>query len=421
MKFHQLTARERQKRLEEASPLSKEDCAALANDPPVPVEVAEQLIENAVGYMQLPLGIADHLVIDGRKVLVPMAVEETSILAAVSSTAKWLNESGGTVTTAMKGNLIIGQIQIAKLSTPTESLARLSANRERLITRANDFVSGLVARGGGVRDIQLRVIAREDCDAQMLVIHVLCDPKDAMGANVINQVCEGLKPEVEALTGEKVAICILSNLVDDKLATAEVRVPGIAAELGEGIQEASLFAEHDPYRAATHNKGVMNGIDPILIATGNDWRAVEAGAHAYSARSGRYKPLTVWRYDAGTLRGTIELPMAVGVVGGMTAIHPQARASLKLLGIEHAEDLGRICAAVGLVQNLGALKALTTVGIVRGHMQLHAKNLALAAGATLEESDDVAAELKEVLRVQKRINASHAKEAIERVRGRKSK
>lgn len=419
MKFHQLSTNERLRRIVAESDLTASECAALSNASPLPVEIAEQLIENAVGYFQLPLGVATHLVIDGRKLLVPMAVEETSIIAAVSSTAKWVGELGGTVTTKMKGNLIIGQIQIAKLARPEASVARLQDNKAQLVERANYFAPGLVARGGGIRDIQFRIIPREDCVAQMLVIHVLCDPKDAMGANVINQVCEGLKPEIEALTGEKVAICILSNLVDEKLATAEVRVPGIAQELGEGIQEASLFAEHDPYRAATHNKGVMNGIDPIMLATGNDWRAVEAGAHAYASRDGRYKPLTLWRYAEGTLRGTIELPMAVGTVGGMTAIHPQARAALKLLRVERAEDLGRICAAVGLVQNLGALRALTTVGIVRGHMQLHAKNLALAAGATLDESDDVATELKHVLLREKRISTADAREAIQRVRERR--
>ena len=255
----------------------------------------------------------------------------------------------------------------------------------------------------------------------MLVIHILCDPKDAMGANVINQVCEGLKPEIEALTEEKVGLCILSNLVDQKLAVAVVHLPGVDAELGEGIQEASLFAEHDPYRAATHNKGVMNGIDPILLATGNDWRAVEAGVHAFAARSGHYSPITIWRYAEGTLSGRIEIPMAVGIVGGVTTIHPQARASLKLLGVKHAEDLARTCAAVGLVQNLGALKALTTVGIVRGHMQLHAQNLALAAGAQAHESEEVVLELRETLRIEKRINATHARAAIEKVRERNRK
>ena len=421
MKFHELTARQRLQRIREEASLEEEACNALANEPPMSVDIAEQLIENAVGYFQIPLGVAHHLEIDGRKILVPMAVEETSIIAAVSATAKWIRENGGSVLTESKGNLIIGQIQIAKLQRPAESVAILEANRTKFIDRANQLVPSLVARGGGVKDIVCRIIPREDCDAQMLVLHILCDPQDAMGANVINQVCEGLKPEIEAITGEKVALCILSNLVDQKLAIAHVRLPGVPADLGEGIQEASLFAEHDPYRAATHNKGVMNGIDPILLATGNDWRAVEAGVHAFASRSGRYKPVTRWRYNEGTLVGIIEIPMAVGIVGGVTTIHPQARASLKLLGVTRADELARICAAVGLVQNLGALKALTTVGIVRGHMQLHAKNLALAAGAELHESDEVAFELREVLRTEKRINVTHARAAIEKVRQRHRK
>lgn len=420
-KFHQLSIPERLAQIHLESTLDESDCHALANEPPLAPAVAEQLIENALGYFQIPLGVARNLEIDGRKVLVPMAVEETSIIAAVSATGKWIQESGGTIATSTKGCLIIGQIQIAKLTRPAESLAILESERPNLIELANVFVPGLVARGGGVTDIQLRVIPRRDCEATMLVIHILCDPKDAMGANVINQVCEGLKPKIESLTGEKVGLCILSNLVDQKLAVAEVRVPGVEAALGEGIQEASLFAEHDPYRAATHNKGVMNGIDPILLATGNDWRAVEAGVHAFAARSGHYSPITIWRYEAGTLSGRIEIPMAVGIVGGVTIIHPQARASLKLMGVKHAEGLARTCAAVGLVQNLGALKALTTVGIVQGHMQLHAQNLALAAGAQLHESEEVVLELRETLRVEKRINATHARDAVEKVRARRRK
>jgi hydroxymethylglutaryl-CoA reductase len=250
----------------------------------------------------------------------------------------------------------------------------------------------------------------------MLVIHLLCDPRDAMGANLINQVCEALKPEIEDLTHERVGLCILSNLVDSKLVAAEVVLRNVDPKVGAGIEEAALFAKADPYRAATHNKGVLNGIDPILIATGNDWRAVEAGVHAYAARSGKYQPVTDWKMEGSDLVGRIEVPMAVGTVGGVTKVHPTARVALKMLQVESAEGLARICGAVGLVQNLGALRALATVGIVKGHMQLHASNLAIAAGAEVHEIAEVRARLSEILKVEKRINLSHAREILEAIR-----
>jgi hydroxymethylglutaryl-CoA reductase len=250
----------------------------------------------------------------------------------------------------------------------------------------------------------------------MLVLHVLCDPCDAMGANLINQVCEALKPRVEELTGERVGLCILSNLVDGKLVAAEVMIRNVDPVVGRGIQEASLFAKADPYRAATHNKGVLNGIDPVLIATGNDWRAVEAGIHAYAARSGKYQPVTDWYMEGADLVGRIEVPLAVGTCGGMTRIHPTARVALRMMKVSKSEDLARICAAVGLVQNLGALKALATVGIVKGHMQLHAANLAIAAGAEIHEIARVRDRLAQVLQVEKTINLSRAREILESIR-----
>jgi hydroxymethylglutaryl-CoA reductase len=250
----------------------------------------------------------------------------------------------------------------------------------------------------------------------MLVLHILCDPCDAMGANLINQVCEALKPRIESLTAERVGLCILSNLVDGKLAGAEVIIRNVDSVVGRGVEEATLFAKADPYRATTHNKGVLNGIDPILIATGNDWRAVEAGIHAYASRSGRYMPITDWKMEGSDLIGRIEIPMAVGTVGGVTRIHPTAAVALKILQVKSAEELAQICAAVGLVQNLGALRALATVGIVKGHMQLHAANLAIAAGAEVHEIAEVRRRLAEVLRVEKRINLSRAKEILEAVR-----
>jgi hydroxymethylglutaryl-CoA reductase len=237
-----------------------------------------------------------------------------------------------------------------------------------------------------------------------------------MGANLINQVCEGLKPEIESITRERVGLCILSNLVDGKLTYARVEIDDVDPEVGYGIEEAAQFAKTDPYRATTHNKGVLNGIDPVLIATGNDWRAVEAGVHAFSARSGKYQPVTDWRFDGSKLVGEFLAPLAVGTVGGVTMLHPTARLSLKIMGIENAEGLARILAAAGLVQNLGALKALATVGIVKGHMRLHAANLAMAAGASESELPKLREELSTALVREKRISLSRAKEILEVIR-----
>jgi hydroxymethylglutaryl-CoA reductase len=378
-------------------------------------EIAEHLIENSIGYFPIPMGLATHFHIDGRDVLVPMAVEETSIIAACSAAAKWIRNEGE-ITTATQGNLIIGQIQLPQVKSVAETTARLTARKAELIEAANAMLPGLVARGGGVRELAFRDVPRADGAGNMLVIHVLCDPCDAMGANLINQVCEGLKSKVQDITEEHVGLCILSNLVDSKLATAQVRLRNIDAELGHGIVEAMQFAESDPYRATTHNKGVLNGIDPILIATGNDWRAVEAGVHAYASRSGRYQPVTSWKMEGNDLIGRIELPMALGTVGGVTRIHPFAKISLKILKIEHADELARICAAVGLVQNLAALKALSTVGIVRGHMELHAANLALAAGSTTDEIPWVRKKLLELIKQKKNIGVSVAQDILRELR-----
>ena len=416
--FHRLTRAERLARIQELTGLSDLDIRVLSGTQPFPVEIAENLIENVVGTFPIPLGVATNFHIDGRDVLIPMAVEETSIIAAASATAKWIRNEGS-IRTYSKGNLIIGQVQIPRVLDVNRARRILHENRDLLIAVANKILPGLVQRGGGVRDIAIRDLPRDERvsgSEPMLVIHVLCDPCDAMGANLINQVCEALKPKIEELTAERVGLCILSNLVDGKLAGAEVVIRNIDAQVGQGIVEATQFAKVDPYRAATHNKGVLNGIDPILIATGNDWRAVEAGIHAYCARSGRYQPITDWRLEGPDLVGRIEAPMAVGTVGGVTRVHPTARACLKMMGVERAHDLARICVAAGLVQNLGALKALATVGIVKGHMQLHAANLAIAAGAEVHEIDEVRRKLAEVLRSEKHINLSRAKEILEAIR-----
>lgn len=414
--FHRVTRAERLERIREACDLSDSDLAILTGEKTLSLDVAEHLIENVVGIFPLPLGVASHFEIDGRPMFIPMAVEETSIIAACSATAKWVT-GNGSITTYSKGNLIIGQVQLPSVRDPGRARGILHDHRDLLMGLANACLPGLVARGGGVRDLAIRTLERPDGSGNsMLVVHLLCDPCDAMGANLINQVCEAIKPRIEELTGEKVGLCILSNLVDSKLAVAEVVIRDIDSVLGKGIEEAVLFAKADPYRAATHNKGVLNGIDPVLIATGNDWRAVEAGAHAYAARSGKYQPLSDWKMVGNDLHGRIELPLAVGTVGGVTRVHPTAGVVLKMMGIEHAEDLARIVAAVGLVQNLGALKALSTVGIVKGHMQLHAANLAIAAGAEIHEIARVRERLAEILKSEKTINLSRAKEVLDSVR-----
>jgi hydroxymethylglutaryl-CoA reductase len=414
--FRHLTQDERHEYLKTHCSLTDEE-VALLKGAPLPGSIADHLIENSVGYFQIPMGIATHFRIDGKDRLIPMVVEETSIIAAASAMAKWVRTQGE-LTTRMQGKLIIGQIQFPRVKSAEQFKALLQPEIPSLIEMANRLVPGLVNRGGGVREIKIRELKRPDDGQAMMVLHILCDPCDAMGANLINQVCEALKPEVARITRESVGLCILSNLVDDKLAIADVVIKNVEPEIAEGICEAALFAHADPYRAATHNKGILNGIDPILIATGNDWRAVEAGVHAYAARSGSYQPLTRWWREGSDLRGQIELPMAVGTAGGVTKIHPMAKLALKILGVEKAEELARISAAVGLIQNLGALKALSTVGIVRGHMELHASNLALAAGSTEEEVVEVKSRLTEMLKNRQGISISAAQEVLREIRAR---
>lgn len=413
--FSKLNREDRYQKLMSAGVLSKEEIEYLNQGGIKDLSLGEKFIENVIGYFQLPLGVATNFRIDGRDVLIPMAVEETSIVAAASKTAKWVRESGF-IQTRVDGHEIIGQIQIAKLKNPQSFSQKILDNAKSFIQLANQEVAfGLVKRGGGVTDIQVRILERPD-GAQMGVVHVLANPCDAMGANIINQVCEFLKLPIEELTQEKVTMCILSNLVTTKVTKAEVVIEKIDPELADKITEASIFAELDPYRAATSNKGVMNGIDPILIATGNDWRAVEAGVHAYAARTGAYRSITTWRREGVRLIGRFEAPLIVGTVGGVTQLHPTSKLALKILNVNSANELSRIMASVGLVQNLGALKALTTVGIIEGHMKLHIKNLTLGAGAEEKEIPYVQKRLEEILALRKRISLSNAIEVLKELR-----
>jgi len=418
--FSKLGRDERLSRLVEMGALNSEDARFLRAGAPVPLELAEKFIENVLGYFQMPLGVATNFEIDGESYAIPMAVEETSIIAAASKTAKWVREHGK-ITTETVGREIIGQIQIAKVADYKEFVRQVKAHEAEWVALANkDVAHGLVARGGGVKRIDVRRVDRGD-GGDMAVIHVYADPCDAMGANIINQVCEYLKIPVESVTGQKVTMCILSNLVDSRLTRAHIEMVGVDPELMERIEEASLFAQMDPYRAATNNKGVLNGIDPILIATGNDWRAVEAGVHAYATQTGQYRSITRWKREKNVLVGIFEAPIILGIVGGVTTLHPTAKMCLRMLRVEHAEDLSRICASVGLVQNLGALRALTTVGIIEGHMKLHIKNLTLGAGATEREMPFVQKRLEEILSLHKRISLSHAIEVLKEFRSQRAR
>lgn len=414
--FSKLSREERLKALMEVGVLHDSDVDYLAKGGLRDTSLGEKFIENVIGYFQLPLGVATNFRIDGQDYVIPMAVEETSIVAAVCKTAKWIRDAGS-ITTEVVGSEIIGQIQCAKIKDFIQFEKQILTQKKYLIEISNREVAfGLVRRGGGVRDIQVRRVPRGD-GSDMAVVHVLMDPCDAMGANIMNQVCEYLKEPIENFTGEKVTMCILSNLVDSKITRATVHITDIDPDLAEKIEEASLFAQQDPYRAATNNKGVLNGIDPILIATGNDWRAVEAGIHAYAARDGQYRSITRWfRDEKGGLKGVFEAPLIVGTVGGVTMLHPTAMMCIKMLGITTANELSRVIAAVGLVQNLGALKALTTVGIIEGHMKLHTKNLALGAGAEEKEIPMVQKKLEEILAVRKRISLSNAIDVLKELR-----
>jgi hydroxymethylglutaryl-CoA reductase len=413
--FSRLAREERFQRLLALGAITPDDVEYLRQGGIQDTNLADKLIENVIGYFQLPLGVATNFCIDGRDYVIPLAVEETSIIAALSKTAKWIRQHGE-ITTHVSGHCIIGQIQLAKVRDFSRFSAIFAENKQFFLEKANeDVAANMVRRGGGVIDLQLRKLLRAD-GGDMAVIHLTMDSCDAMGANIVNQVLEYLKVPIENLTGEQVTMCILSNLNDEKLTTAKVVIHHVEPILGERLQEASLFAELDPYRAATHNKGVMNGIDPVVIATGNDWRAVEAGVHAFAARSGDYQAITRWRYHEGTLTGELTAPIIVGTVGGVTSLHPTASMCLRMMGIESANQLSRVIAAVGLVQNLGAMRALCTEGIIQGHMKLHIDNLLMVAGATEDETPLLKKRLQHWLMMNKRVSLNNACELLAEIR-----
>lgn len=392
--LHKLSPQERLQKVAEAAGLGDGVLSHLGNTGNLEAATADSMIENVIGTLNIPLGIATNMVIDGEEVLIPMATEESSVVAAVCNAARQCRSTGG-FTTAMSGSLMIAQVQLVGVSNPEFARLQILEHKADIQAICDETDPVLVKHGGGFRDIEVRIL--EGRTGPMVVTHLVVDTRDAMGANAVNSMAEAVAPRIAEWTGGRTYLRILSNLADRRLARARATwsledIGG--AEVRDGILAAFDFADIDPYRAATHNKGVMNGISAVVLATGNDTRAVEAGAHAYAARSGQYGSLTQWEIDAdGNLTGSIEMPLAVGLIGGATRSHPTARIALDILGVETADRLAGIIAAVGLAQNFAALKALATTGIQKGHMALHAKNIAVMVGAVGDEIDKVAQEL----------------------------
>jgi len=399
--FYKLTRDQRRELLASEADISPEQLGCLFGDVGLGHERADRMVENALGTFELPLGLCVNMQVDGEDRLIPMVVEEPSVVAAASHAAKLMRLGGG-VRTEVTAPEMIGQVQLLEIDDLEAAADAIMARKDELIAAANACDPLLVKFGGGARDIELRPLPPMDDDdplGPMLVFHLIVDVRDAMGANAINTMVEHLAPTLEEITGGRARLRILSNLADRRRVVARARIPISAfkaradadsSSVAHGIQEASVFAERDPYRAATHNKGIMNGIDAVLIAFGQDWRAVEAGAHAYAARSGRYTAMARWRVRGDFLEGELDLPMAVGIIGGVVRVHPTVKATLGLAQVKNAGDMASLVAAAGLAQNLGALRALSDEGIQSGHMRLHARNVAAEAGATLAEVDAVA-------------------------------
>ncbi|HPA33158.1 MAG TPA: hydroxymethylglutaryl-CoA reductase, degradative [Anaerolineaceae bacterium] len=399
-RFYDLSLEERLQQVGAESGLAAEELAALGGSAGLSPAQADHMIENVVGVYSLPLGIARNFVVNGREVLVPMVLEEPSVVAGASFMAK-LAKAGGGFTASADEPHMIGQMQIVELPDPAAARLRLLAEKDALLAEVARVDPVLARLGGGPVDLEVRLI-EESPVGPFLVLHLIYDVRDAMGANAINTATERLTPSVQKISGGRVHLRILSNLADRRLARAACTIPlpqlafneFSAEQVRDGVIAAWAFAAADPYRAATHNKGIMNGVDAVVLATANDWRAVEAGAHAYAALSGRYTSLSTWGMDEkGNLTGFLEMPMAVGIVGGATRVHPSARAAIKLMGIQSARELAEIIVSVGLAQNLAALRALATEGIQRGHMGLHARQVAIAAGAAGDEVDRVAGQM----------------------------
>jgi hydroxymethylglutaryl-CoA reductase len=395
--FHKVTIEERRAFVVESTGAELEAIARALDSGGLDAETADKFVENVLGTYALPYGIVLNVRVNGRDHIVPLVVEEPSVVAAASNAAKMVREGGGFVADA-DPPLMIAQVQLREVRDAQAATARVLERTSEIIELADRAMAGLVARGGGARGVEARVLAPD-----MVVVHLIVDCKDAMGANLVNGVAEAVADRIASIAQARVGLRILSNLCDKRCVRVRCRVPAAAlaaddqdgGDVIDGIVNASRFAELDPYRAATHNKGIMNGVDAVVIATGNDWRAVEAGAHAFAARTGRYQPLATWRRDADHAVGTLEMPMALGTVGGTLRVHPAARLSLRIIGVSDAQELAAIAASVGLASNLAALRALATVGIQRGHMGLHARAVAVAAGASGGRVERIAAMIVE--------------------------
>lgn len=408
--FYKLSREERLRKVAELCGLSEEEVELLKNPGEIDMKLLDNMIENVIGAFPLPVGIATNFLINGKDYLIPMALEEPSVVAAASNAAKGAREMGGFKASATDP-IMIGQIQLTKLTEPEAAIKKIQAEKDKLIDEANSVDPLLVKLGGGAKDIMVRKIESET--GVMVIVHILVDVRDAMGANAVNTMAEHLAPILEDLTGGKVYLRILSNLAMHRLGRSSATWPKEVLggeEIVDGIIEAYSFAAADIFRCATHNKGVMNGVDAVVIATGNDFRAIEAGAHSFASVHGGYEPLTRWRKnDSGDLVGTIEIPLALGLIGGATKSHPIARTNLKILGVESSTELAMVIASVGLAQNLAALRALAAEGIQKGHMKLHAKNIAVSAGAPAELIEEVAKRMIS----EKKIRMDRAKEIIE--------
>ncbi len=395
--FHKLSIEERRRRVSAAAAIDPAELSLALTSGGLDAQTADKVVENVLGIYGLPFGVALNVRVNGVDRLAPMVVEEPSVIAAASNAAK-MARAGGGFEASMTEDLMISQVQLYDVQDRKAAVSNLEAHKAELLALAATAAQGLVARGGGPTDIEVRDLG-EGC----VVLHLLVDCRDAMGANLINGMAEQIGPRAAALAGGTLGLRILSNLCDRRRVKTICRVPTASLALARGgelavagaavadlIVQASRFAELDPYRAATHNKGIMNGVDAVVLATGNDFRAVEAGAHAYAARSGRYAPLAIWRRDDDHLVGELEMPLALGIVGGTLRVHPLARMALSLMGVQSAAELSQVAASVGLASNLAALRALATEGIQRGHMSLHARSVAIAAGASGGEVEQVA-------------------------------
>ncbi|MEM2910059.1 MAG: hydroxymethylglutaryl-CoA reductase, degradative [Nitrososphaerota archaeon] len=414
-RFYQLLPEERLKHVAEFADLTPEEVELLRKHGGLDLSVANRMIENVIGTFGLPLGIATNFLINGKEYLVPMVIEEPSVVAAASNAARMMREGGGILSICTE-SVMIGQVQVVGIKNIEGARFDVLKVKDEILKIANEKDPVLVSLGGGAKDLEARII--NSSEGPMLIVHLLVDVKDAMGANAVNTMAEAVAPYISQITGGKVYLRIISNLADRRLVRTKAVVPKDAVggeEVAKGIVYAWAFAAADPYRAATHNKGIMNGIDAVVIATGNDWRAVEAGAHAYAARNGRYEPLSRWELDErGDLVGTLEMPLALGIVGGATKTNPLARICLKILRVKTAFELAEVVGAVGLAQNLAALRALAAEGIQRGHMSLHAKNVAVMAGAVGDEVEKVA----EMMVKDGVIRLDRAVEILQKLRGR---